>query len=113
MSLRVRCTVEAMNYSACGLALGDHFDLTTTSVEVPEGREFCYFAIAGVITAVHGRLDAEQPDAWLRSRPLLACPDPPEALHLRVEVVPEEPDLPAPTQQPDPNSPTDQQQETR
>ncbi|WP_216654406.1 hypothetical protein [Nocardioides sp. zg-DK7169] len=105
MSLRVRCTVEAMNYSACGLALGDHFDLTSTSVEVPEGREFCYFAIAGVITAVHGRLDAEEPDAWLRSRPLLACPDPPEALHLRVEVVPDPgvPTRPAQAEQPEPD----------
>lgn len=89
MSLRVRCTVEAMNYSACGLALGDHFELTPTAVVVPPGRDFCYFAITGVITAVLGRLDAEEPDAWLRSRPLLACPDPPEGLHLRVEVVPE------------------------
>ncbi|WP_306205446.1 TIGR04076 family protein [Actinoplanes sp. RD1] len=85
--LKVRCTVEDMNYSACGLEVGDHFDLDATGLTVPEGKRFCYFAIASILPAVLGRLDAASPDAYLRSRPLLACPDPPENLHIRLHVV--------------------------
>ncbi|MFC8845320.1 MULTISPECIES: TIGR04076 family protein [unclassified Micromonospora] len=86
--VRVRCTVEDMNYSACGLRPGDWFELDATGLTVPEGTRFCYFAIASLIPALLGRLDADEPDAYLRGRPLLACPDPPEALHIRVEVAP-------------------------
>jgi uncharacterized repeat protein (TIGR04076 family) len=89
VSLRVRCTVVGMNYSACGLEVGDHFDLSADAVVVPEGREFCYFAISNVVADVLGHLDAEEPDAYLLSRPLLACPDPPEALHLQIAVLDE------------------------
>ncbi|WP_285599074.1 hypothetical protein [Kineosporia sp. NBRC 101731] len=74
-----------MNYSACALEVGDWFELSPTGVTVPEGKRFCYFAIAAVIPSVLGRLDAAGPDEFLRSRPLLACPDPPENLHIRVE----------------------------
>jgi len=88
--VRVRCTVEGMNYSACGLAVGDSFELSPTGVTVPAGKRFCYFAIASVIPAVLGRLDTDQPDAYLRGRPLLACPDPPENLHIRIEPIVEE-----------------------
>ncbi|MFI5893495.1 TIGR04076 family protein [Actinoplanes sp. NPDC051513] len=84
--MKIRCTVEAMNYSACGLAVGDFFELSPTGVTVPDGKRFCYFAIASVIPSVLGRLDADEPDDYLRGRPLLACPDPPENLHIRVEV---------------------------
>ncbi len=88
--MKVRCTVEDMNYSACDLQVGDYFELTPTGVTVPEGKRFCYFAIAAVIPAVLGRLDTDTPDSFLQTRPLLACPDPPENLHLRVEPVTEE-----------------------
>jgi uncharacterized repeat protein (TIGR04076 family) len=89
--LKVRCTVEDLNYSACGLAVGDFFELDATGLTVPEGKRFCYFAIASIIPAVLGRLDATEPDAYLRSGPLLACPDPPEALHIRLNLVEEAP----------------------
>ncbi|MGP2442690.1 hypothetical protein [Streptomyces sp. JW3] len=82
--VRVRCTVEAMTYSACGLEIGDWFEVDATGLTVPEGQRFCYFAIASVLPAVLGRLTAPEPDDYLRGEPLLACPDPPEGLHMRV-----------------------------
>lgn len=87
MTLRVRCTVEAFSYSACGLAVGDSFELTATGVTVPEGRTFCYFAITNAIAAVQPSLGADVPDAYLAARPLVMCPDTPEELRMRVEVI--------------------------
>lgn len=86
MTERVRCTVEAMNYSACGLRAGDFFEVGPEGLTVPEGRPFCWFAIASVIPLLNGRLGD---DEWLATRPLVACPDPPEALHMRLERVEE------------------------
>jgi len=80
-----------MNYSACALEPGDWFELDATGVTVPEGRRFCYFAVAAVVTSVLGHLEADTPDEYLRSHPLLACPDPPENLHIRVVPVPNPP----------------------
>jgi hypothetical protein len=57
---------------------------------VPKGKRFCYFAIAAVIPSVLGHLDADTPGHYLNTRPLLACPDPPENLHMRVEPLSEE-----------------------
>lgn len=85
---RVRCTVESMSYSACGLRVGDFFEVGPEGVSLPPGRHFCFFAIASVAPLLGGRLDGEQPDEWLAARPLLACPDPPERLLMRVEEVP-------------------------
>jgi uncharacterized repeat protein (TIGR04076 family) len=80
--IRVRCTVEAMNYSACGMRVGDSFDIGPDGLEVPEGQAFCWFAIASVLALLSGRIDDE---GWLDRQPLVACPDPPEALHMRLK----------------------------
>ena len=82
----VRCTVESMNYSACGLVPGDHFDVIDGRISIPSGRPFCVYAISGVTPMLKSRV-GEEGDEWLRSGPLVACPDPPEALHMRLELV--------------------------
>jgi uncharacterized repeat protein (TIGR04076 family) len=83
----VRCTVEAMNYSACGLAVGDWFEAGPDGLRLPEGKGFCYFAIVAVAPLLNGRLDTPDVDGWLATKPLVACPDPPENLIMRLEEV--------------------------
>ena len=83
----IRCTVESMNYSACGMVPGDYFEVDEVGeLSIPNNRPFCYFAIASVVPHLGGRLDGTGED-WLDSKPLLACPDPPEALYMRLERV--------------------------
>lgn len=79
--MTVRCTVESFNYSACGLEVGDSFDVDERGLTVPDGKRFCYFAIASVVSVLGSGLD-------VTSRPLVACPDPPENLHLRLRELP-------------------------
>ena len=82
----IRCTVESMHYSACGLAPGDYFEVDADGLSVHAERGFCYFAIASVLPLLRGRHGADL-DEWLASNPIVACPDPPEALHMRLERV--------------------------
>ena len=83
----VRCTVESMHYSACGMVPGDYFEVTDDNLSLPDGQAFCYFAIASVVPYIYGKRDPETGQDWLDSKPLLACPDPPEALYMRLERV--------------------------
>jgi uncharacterized repeat protein (TIGR04076 family) len=83
----VRCTVESMHYSACGMVPGDYFEVTGDNLSLPDGQAFCYFAIASVVPYINGKRDPETGEDWLDSKPLLACPDPPEALYMRLERV--------------------------
>jgi uncharacterized repeat protein (TIGR04076 family) len=83
----VRCTVESMNYSACGLQVGDWFEVSRDGVVLPEGKGFCFFAIASVAPLLNGRLDTADVEAWLATRPQVACPDPSENLVMRLELV--------------------------
>jgi uncharacterized repeat protein (TIGR04076 family) len=86
MTARIRCTVESMAYSACGMVPGDAFEVDELgTLTIPNGRPFCYFAIAQVVPHLVGRLDGLPEDEWLNGSPLVACPDPPEALWMRLE----------------------------
>jgi uncharacterized repeat protein (TIGR04076 family) len=84
----VRCTVESMNYSACALRVGDWFEVGPAGVSLPPGKGFCFYAIASVAPLVNGRLDTPDVDAWLATGPLVACPDPPENLVMRLSPAP-------------------------
>lgn len=88
-SRRVRCTVTSMNYSACGLKLGDYFEVGPEGLSLPPGKRFCFFAISAVTPLLLGRFGQEDTDAWLAGRPQLACPDPPEALVMTLEPAPD------------------------
>lgn len=84
---RIRCTVESMNYSPCGLRPGDSFEIDAEGVHLPEGTGFCYFAMVNAIAVARGRIGGVDTDEWLASKPRVACPDPPEALWMTLEAV--------------------------
>lgn len=86
---RLRCTVETMNYSACELALGDHVELDERGVRLAPDQGFCVFAIAALASAMAGRPDDQTLAEWADDEPLVACPDPPENLIMRVRRLPE------------------------
>lgn len=92
MTTRIRCTVESMTYSACAMSVGDHVDIDERGVHLPPGRGFCYFAIAAVANAMSGRPPDESLSGWAAREPVVACPDPPEDLHMRVRPLPERED---------------------
>jgi uncharacterized repeat protein (TIGR04076 family) len=79
---RIRCVVESMNYSACGLSVGDSFELGSEGLSTTSGNGICFYAIASVAAALAA---VDDRDAWLETQPRVACPDPPENLVIRLE----------------------------
>jgi uncharacterized repeat protein (TIGR04076 family) len=85
----LRVTVDSIEgRSACGLAVGDYFELTRSSrLTVPPGRHFCMFALAAVLPLLPAKQRALAQDDWLENEPLVCCPDPEERLVMRIERV--------------------------
>ncbi len=81
----VRCVVESMNYSACGLVPGDAFEVDAEGLRITRGSGFCMFAIASVLPLLQGRIGTPGLAEWLATRPVVACPDPAESLRMRLE----------------------------
>ena len=82
----IRCTVESMNYSASCMHVGDSFEVDEHGLRLPEGGSFCWFAMASVIPLLNGRIGPGCDD-WLDREPLVACPDPPEGVYMRLQRV--------------------------
>lgn len=85
---RVRCVVESMNYSACGHVPGDAFEIDADGLRVTSDGGFCFYAVNAILPMMQERVGAAEMDEWLKSRPVVMCPDPPEGLRMRLEAVP-------------------------
>ena len=83
----LRVTVERIEgRSVCGLAVGDYFDLTDSSrLRIPEGRQFCMFALSSVLPLLAAKQRRLPPGDWLQNDCMVACPDPDERLIMRIE----------------------------
>ena len=87
LDLRVSVT-EIRGRSVCGLKVGDYFELRASSrVVIPEGKHFCLFALAAVLPLLPAKQRALDPNDWLASDSLVACPDPDEQLIMKIESI--------------------------
>lgn len=82
----LRVTVaEIRGQSVCGLRVGDYFEVRDSSrVSIPAGRHFCLFALASVLPLLPAKMRALDPNDWLASDNLVACPDPGEQVIMRI-----------------------------
>jgi uncharacterized repeat protein (TIGR04076 family) len=83
----LRVTVNSIEgRSACGLSVGDYFELTRSShLTIPPGRHFCIFALAAALPLLPAKQRALAEDDWLETEALVCCPDPGEGLVMRIE----------------------------
>ncbi|MER6826092.1 TIGR04076 family protein [Streptosporangium sp. NPDC000563] len=84
---RVRVVVERADSPRCGLAIGDHFEVEGTALTLPQGRPFCLQAMAAVFPILESRLSDLPADHWLERKPFICCPDPADAVVMRLERV--------------------------
>ncbi|MGH3004266.1 MAG: TIGR04076 family protein [Gaiellaceae bacterium] len=83
----IRVTVERIEgRSVCGLAVGDHFDVTESSrVRIPEGKHFCLYALQSVLPLIPAKQRELDAGDWLAQDSLVCCPDPDERVVMRIE----------------------------
>lgn len=72
--------------SVCGMAVGDHFDLTNSAhLTIPEGKHFCVYALASVLPFLAAKQRDLPAGDWLAQDSHFICPDPEERLVMKVE----------------------------
>ena len=72
--------------SVCGMAVGDHFDLTESArLSIPEGKHFCVYALASVLPFLAAKQRDLAAGDWLAQDSHFICPDPEERLVMKVE----------------------------
>ena len=72
--------------SVCGMAVGDHFDLTNSAhLTIPEGKRFCVYALASVLPFLAAKQRDLAAGDWLDQDSHFICPDPEERLVMKVE----------------------------
>lgn len=84
MSPRLRCTVTSLNYSACGMSVGDWFELGHDGIRIPDGRGFCVYALSSALPTLRANRERGDIEEWLATQPQVQCPDPPESLRMLI-----------------------------
>jgi len=80
--------VEIRGRSVCGLKVGDSFEVRNSSqLVIPPGKHFCLYALSSVLPLLPAKQRALDPNDWLASDSLVACPDPEEQLIMKIEPI--------------------------
>lgn len=76
---------EIRGRSVCGLEVGDYIDVVRSNeMRLPEGKHFCMYAFAAVMPMIAAKQRDLPESDWMTKDSLVACPDPEEALIMRI-----------------------------
>lgn len=69
----------------CRMRVGDRFYVHGGKVSLPDGQDFCLYALNSAIPLLPARQRANHPADWIESDARVACPDPACGLVMRLE----------------------------
>ena len=80
--------VEAINGNCtCNMRIGDCFHLRSGKISLPDGGDFCLYALQSVIPLLPAKQRHNHPADWMESDSHVVCPDPACGLVMRVDRV--------------------------
>lgn len=68
----------------CGAKPGDHFELRGEMLHLPEGQGVSIYSLAAVLPLLAAKQRATDPNDWMTTDTIVACPDPNCASRLRI-----------------------------
>ena len=71
----------------CSMAVGDCFFLSGGKLSMPDGRDFCLYALQAVIPLLPAKQRRNHPADWMETDSRAVCPDPACKLTMRVDRV--------------------------
>lgn len=78
--------VEAINGNCtCAMAVGDRFHLKGGKLSLPEGADFCLYALAAALPLLPAKQRQNHPADWLETDGRVTCPDPACGLIMRID----------------------------
>ncbi|MBW7881329.1 MAG: TIGR04076 family protein [Caldilineaceae bacterium] len=78
--------VEAIEGNCtCNMAVGDHFHLRGGKLSLPEGQDFCVYALQATLPLLPAKQRLNHPADWMESDARVSCPDPACRLIMRID----------------------------
>ncbi|TDL14935.1 hypothetical protein BD410DRAFT_733441 [Rickenella mellea] len=68
----------------CGAKEGDHFTLEGEMLKLPPGQGFSIYSLGAILPLLSGLQRAMQPNDWMATDSIVACPDPNCPSQLRI-----------------------------
>ena len=80
--------VEAIDgHCTCAMQVGDRFLLRGGKISLPEGRDFCLYALQSAIPLLPAKQRKNHPADWMETDARVTCPDPACRLIMRIDRV--------------------------
>lgn len=80
--------VEAIEgHCTCSMTVGDTFFLRGGKISLPEGADFCLYALQAVIPLLPAKQRRGHPADWMETDTRATCPDPACRLVMRIDRV--------------------------
>lgn len=79
-------TVEAIEgHCTCTMRVGDRFYLRSGKLSLPDGADFCLYALQATIPLLPAKQRRAHPADWMETDTRVTCPDPACRLIMRID----------------------------
>ena len=72
-------------HCTCNMAVGDHFYLRSGKISLPDGSDFCLYALQAAIPLLPAKQRQNHPADWMETDTRVVCPDPACRLIMRID----------------------------
>lgn len=69
----------------CNMAVGDKFFMRGGKISLPDGADFCLYALQGIIPLLPAKQRLNHPADWMETDTRVVCPDPACRLFMRID----------------------------
>lgn len=78
--------VEAINGNCtCQMRVGDSFSMRGGKIALPDGQDFCLYALQSAIPLLPAKQRSSHPADWMETDTRITCPDPACGLIMRID----------------------------
>ncbi len=72
-------------HCTCEMSIGDTFHLKGGKLSMPDGQDFCLYALQSVIPLLPAKQRKNHPADWMETDARVVCPDPACKLVMRID----------------------------
>jgi len=82
----LQVTVERIDgQCTCNMSVGDCFYMRSGKISLPDGKDFCLYALQAAIPLLPAKQRRNHPADWMETDSRVICPDPACQLILRID----------------------------
>ncbi len=78
--------VESIHgHCTCNVRIGDAFYIRGGKISLPDGKDFCLFALQACLPVIPAKQRQNHPADWMETDAQITCPDPACGLIMRID----------------------------